>query len=118
MSALAKKLPVASTWFEVGALDAIPRLGSRVVQVPSGDIAVFRGSDDSVFAVDDRCPHRGGPLSQGIVHGGRVTCPLHAWKIELATGDAVAPDVGCVRRHEAKVEQGTVYLRVATEVAT
>jgi len=117
MSAVAK-LPVLSSWFEVGAIEEIPRLGSRVIEAPSGDIALFRGSGDSVFAVDDRCPHRNGPLSQGIVHGGRVTCPLHAWKIELATGEAVAPDVGCVRRHDTKVVDGTIYLRVAYRVGS
>jgi nitrite reductase (NADH) small subunit len=58
-------------------------LGSRVVRTPSGDIAVFRTGDDEVFALDDRCPHKGGPLSQGIVHNKRVTCPLHNFVIEL-----------------------------------
>jgi len=117
MSAAAK-LPVLSSWFEVGSVDEIPRLGSRVIEAPGGDIAVFRGSDDDMFAVDDHCPHKGGPLSQGIVHGGRVTCPLHAWKIELATGEAVAPDKGCARRHDTKVVDGTLYLRVAYEVGS
>lgn len=94
------------------ALDEIPRLGSRVVQAPGGDIAVFRTADDRVFALNDKCPHKGGPLSQGIVHGDRVACPLHGWLIQLDSGSAVAPDEGCVRRHEAKVEGGRVLLRV------
>jgi nitrite reductase (NADH) small subunit len=99
-------------WIEVGALDAIPRLGSRVVRTPTGDIAVFRTENDDVFALDDRCPHKGGPLSQGIVHNRRVTCPLHNFVIELANGQAVAPDQGCTRSHPAKVEDGVVWLSI------
>ena len=83
-------------WKRICPLDDIPRLGSRVVQRTSGgDIAVFRNADDEVFALHDKCAHKGGPLSQGIVSGKVVTCPLHSWKIDLETGEAVAPDVGC-----------------------
>ena len=96
------------------ALEEIPRLGSRVVAAPAGDIAVFRTADDRVFALNDQCPHKGGPLSQGIVHGDRVACPLHGWLIQLDSGSAVAPDEGCVKRHEARVENGRVLLRVAS----
>src|SRR4051812_39911941 len=97
-------------WIEIGALDDIPRLGARVVRTASGDIEVFRSNDDEVFALDDRCPHKGGPLSQGIVHNKRVTCPLHNFVIELASGEAVAPDQGCTRSHTTKVEKCTVWL--------
>jgi nitrite reductase (NADH) small subunit len=99
-------------WKPLCALEDIPCLGSRVVRTARGDLAVFRTADDRVFALDDRCPHRGGPLSQGIVSGDRVACPLHGWLIELDSGKAVAPDQGCVQRHEARVEDGRVYLRV------
>jgi nitrite reductase (NADH) small subunit len=99
-------------WIEIGTLNDIPVLGSRVVRTASGDIAVFRTSDDEVFALDDRCPHKGGPLSQGIVHNKRVTCPLHNFVIELKSGMAVAPDEGCTRAHPAKVEGGIVWLGV------
>ncbi len=95
---------------EVGALDEIPRLGARVVQTADGDIAVFRTADDRVFALRDRCPHKGGPLSQGIVHGTRVACPLHDWKVHLDTGLAVEPDAGCAARFPVCVEGGTVFL--------
>lgn len=95
---------------EVGLLEDIPRLGSRVVETPEGNIAVFRTSDDEVFALRDQCPHQGGPLSQGIVHGKRVTCPLHNWQIQLEDGHAVAPDEGCAARFPVKVEDGKVYL--------
>ena len=99
-------------WIEIGTLSDIPMLGSRVVRTASGNIAVFRTSDDEVFALDDKCPHKGGPLSQGIVHGKRVTCPLHGWNIGLDDGEAVAPDVGSCARFEVKVEGGEVFLSV------
>lgn len=102
-----------SDWKNICTLDDIPVLGSRVVKSAAGDIAVFRNSEDEVFAVHDHCPHKGGPLSQGIVHGRSVTCPLHSWKIDLAKGEAIAPDVGCTRTFEVKVEQNTVMLRLA-----
>jgi nitrite reductase [NAD(P)H] small subunit len=105
-----------TNWIEIGALDDIPVLGSRVVRTASGDIAVFRTADDEVFALDDRCPHKGGPLSQGIVHNKRVTCPLHNFVIELRSGVAVAPDEGCTRAHPAKVENNIVWLYVQTAV--
>jgi nitrite reductase (NADH) small subunit len=93
------------------ALTDIPRLGARVVKTAQhGDIAVFRNADDEVFALQDKCPHKGGPLSQGIVYGKRVACPLHGWNIELAGGSAVAPDHGCAKSFAVKVEDGAVYL--------
>ena len=104
-------------WIKIGALTDIPRLGSRVVRTPGGNIALFRTENDEVFALDDRCPHKGGPLSQGIVHNKRVTCPLHNFVIELATGEAVAPDEGCTRAHRAKVENGVVWLSLRQTVS-
>ena len=105
------------SWIEIGALEDIPRLGSRIVRTELGDIAVFRTSDDAVFALRDRCPHKGGPLSQGIVHGKRVTCPLHNWVIELQSGEAVAPDVGCATRYAVRVEGGRLWLELAAAPA-
>ncbi|MBI3571061.1 MAG: nitrite reductase small subunit NirD [Gammaproteobacteria bacterium] len=97
-------------WVEVGTLEDIPRQGARVVRAAEGDIAVFRTLDDEVFALRDKCPHKGGPLSQGIVHGRRVACPLHDWKIHLDSGLAVAPDEGCTASFPVKVIDGRVYL--------
>jgi nitrite reductase (NADH) small subunit len=105
-----------SEWIEVGRLEDIPRLGARVVRRPGRDIAVFRNAADEVFALEDRCPHKGGPLSQGIVHGCRVTCPLHNMVIELETGAAVAPDEGLVTKVPIKIENGKIFLQVETEV--
>ena len=81
-------------WIDIGAVDEIPLRGARVVRTPRGCLAVFRTGEDEVFALDDRCPHKGGPLSQGIVHGRAVTCPLHNWVISLETGDAAGPRRG------------------------
>jgi nitrite reductase (NADH) small subunit len=106
-----------SNWIEIGRLADIPRLGSRVVRAATGNIAVFRTESDEVFALDDRCPHKGGPLSQGIVHNRRVTCPLHNFVIELDSGKAVAPDEGCTHSHPAKVENGIVWLSVRQTAA-
>ncbi|MGZ8216061.1 nitrite reductase small subunit NirD [Methylomagnum sp.] len=99
-----------NNWIEIGQIEDIPAQGSRIVATDFGDIAVFRTIDDQLFAVRDRCPHKGGPLSQGIVHGKRVTCPLHNWVIELESGEAVAPDVGCAGAYAVRVEAGRVYL--------
>lgn len=101
---------VTADWLEVGQLDSIPRLGARVVRTRQGDIAVFRTADDEVFALRDRCPHKGGPLSQGIVHGRRVACPLHDWNIHLDSGEAVAPDEGCAASYPVRLEGGTIFL--------
>ncbi|MGE5493191.1 MAG: nitrite reductase small subunit NirD [Actinomycetota bacterium] len=100
-----------SDWKRICGLDDIPPLGSRVVRHTRGDIAVFRTAGDEVFALHDKCPHKGGPLSQGIVHGRKVTCPLHGWNIELESGQAVAPDAGSCGRFEIRVEGGGIYLK-------
>ena len=97
-------------WINVAALKDIPPLGSRVITTDDMSIAVFRTASDEVFAVKDACPHKGGPLSQGIVHGTSVTCPLHNWKIDLASGEALGPDEGCTNVFPTKVENGVVYI--------
>ena len=100
-----------SNWKHICPLDEIPPLGARVVRRPTGgDIALFRNAEGEVFALHDKCPHKGGPLSQGIVHGRKVTCPLHGWNIGLEDGQAVAPDVGHCGRFEVRVEDGQVWL--------
>lgn len=99
-------------WIEVGRLDDIPRRGSRRVRGPDPDlpIAVFRTAEDAVFALVDRCPHRAGPLSEGIVQGCAVACPLHGWVIDLASGVAEAPDEGMTPTIAVRVEDGRIWL--------
>ena len=100
-----------SDWKVICRVDDIPVLGSRRVAREQGmDVAVFRNDQDQVFALLDRCPHKGGPLSQGIVFGTSVACPLHNWTIGLCDGQAQAPDEGCTPRFEVKVEAGVVFL--------
>jgi nitrite reductase (NADH) small subunit len=101
---------IAMPWVEICALGDIPSRGCRVVRTPRGRIALFRTAGDEVFALDDRCPHKGGPLSEGIVHGRHVTCPLHNWVIGLADGEATGADKGCVRRYSVRLEDGRVFL--------
>jgi nitrite reductase (NADH) small subunit len=103
---------IMNEWVKVGALNDIPQLGARVVRSMHGDIAVFRNAEDEVFALLDKCPHKGGPLSQGIVFGRHVACPLHNWSIGLADGQALAPDVGCARQFAVKLENQTVYVEI------
>jgi nitrite reductase (NADH) small subunit len=105
-------------WISICAVEDLPRLGARRVQRPQGmPVAVFRTAGDRVFALLDRCPHRAGPLSQGIVHGEAVACPLHNWTIGLADGCAAAPDEGRTPTFAVRVEDGQVCLD-AEELAT
>ena len=97
-----------SNWIEVGQLSNIPRLGSRVVEHNGNEIAIFRTAEDNIFALRNKCPHKNGPLSEGIVRGNKVACPLHNWNIDLTSGEAVAPDKGCARRYEIKLEGGVI----------
>ncbi len=105
---------MSNNWTEVVALEDIPQLGSRVIrfenEADTMNIAVFRTASDEVFAMKDECPHKQGPLSQGIVHGTSVTCPLHNWKIDLASGKALGPDEGCTNVFPTKVENGAVFI--------
>ena len=99
-----------SEWIEIGTLNDIPLKGARVVTSDNGNIAIFRTAEDKVFALKDECPHKQGPLSQGIVHGDRVACPLHDWKIHLDTGIAVAPDEGCAATFPIKMDGDKILL--------
>lgn len=99
-------------WLKVCLLEEIPRLGTRKVKHGDKTIAVFRTDDDQVFALLDLCPHKGGPLSQGIVCGRHVTCPLHNWNIGLEDGKAVVPDVGETGTYPLKIESGSVFIRL------
>ena len=99
-------------WTDVGAVTDIPIRGARRVPTRDGDVAIFRTGDGQVFALMDRCPHKGGPLSQGIVHGHAVACPLHNWSISLATGHPLGADAGkgCAPTVPLQVRDGRIYL--------
>lgn len=97
------------SWVDIGALDDVPLRGARVLKTALGCVAVFRTGEEEVFAVDDRCPHKGGPLSEGIVHGTRVTCPLHNWVFDLNTGAALGED-GQIGTYPLRVDAGRILI--------
>lgn len=101
---------IAKSWVSIGSINDIPRQGARCVKNGNMTIAVFRTSDDRVFALEDRCPHKNGPLSQGIVHDGCVTCPLHNWVISLETGEAQGADKGQTKSFPVKLDGTTVLI--------
>jgi nitrite reductase (NADH) small subunit len=111
-------MSLMSPWKPICLVTDIPLLGARRVARPQGEaVAVFRTRDDQVFALLDRCPHKGGPLSQGMVFGHSVACPLHNWTIALDSGCAQAPDTGCTARFATHVKGGVVHLN-ETELAS
>lgn len=108
---------MAAEWLDLGPVEQIPLRGARSVPVAGGEeLAVFRTGDDRVYALVNRCPHKGGPLSQGIVHGDKVACPLHDWKISLVTGEAMAPDQGCVPTIPVRVVAGRILIGRAAAI--
>lgn len=101
---------ISPNWIDIAALDDIPQRGARVVKTRQGCVAIFRTIDDRVYAIDDTCPHKNGPLSEGIVHGASVTCPLHNWVFSLETGLAQGADQGQVNTYEVRVDGGRILL--------
>lgn len=98
------------SWIDVGSLNDIPVRGARIVKTPLGCVALFRTDAEEVFATSDRCPHKGGPLSEGIVHGKSVTCPLHNWVFSLESGEAQGADEGQIATFSVKVEDGRILM--------
>ncbi|MCV9943128.1 MULTISPECIES: nitrite reductase small subunit NirD [unclassified Rhizobium] len=97
-------------WIAIGDISDIPLRGARCVKTPQAKIAVFRTAENEVFAIEDHCPHKGGPLSQGIVHAKSVTCPLHNWVISLETGKALGADEGEVRTIQVLNDDGRLFI--------
>ena len=97
-------------WTPMGHLSEVPKRGARRVMTTRGPIAIFRTAADEVFALEDRCPHKGGPLSQGIVHDTGVACPLHGWVIDLKQAAARDPDKGCVKSYPVRVRAGAIEI--------
>ncbi|TNE36133.1 MAG: nitrite reductase small subunit NirD [Alphaproteobacteria bacterium] len=103
---------VTANWIAIGRLSDIPKRGARRIQNGSTTIAIFRTAEDRIFAIEDRCPHKKGPLSQGIVHGNCVTCPLHNWVISLENGEAQGADEGTVQSFAIKLEGEEIHLNL------
>ena len=99
-----------SDWIDIAALDAVPQRGARMIKTAHGCVAVFRTGEDEVFALDNACPHKAGPLAEGIVHGRAVTCPLHNWVFDLNTGQAQGADEGSIPTYPVRVEGTRVLL--------
>ncbi len=97
-------------WIDIGHIDDIPLRGARLVKTPVGCVAVFRTGEAEVYAASDRCPHKGGPLSEGIVHGNKVTCPLHNWVFSLETGQAQGADEGSIATFPIRLDEGRLLL--------
>ena len=104
-------------WLAIGSINDIPARGARCVDTPQGRIGVFRTAQGQVFAIEDRCPHKGGPLSQGIVHGHSVTCPLHNWVISLESGEAQGADHGCAHKIPLRIEGSRILLGASALLA-
>jgi nitrite reductase (NADH) small subunit len=102
-------------WIAIGKISDIPLRGARCVRTPEGKIAVFRTAENEFFAIEDHCPHKGGPLSQGIVHANAVTCPLHNWVISLETGKALGADEGAVRTVQLELRGEEIFIALPME---
>ena len=97
-------------WVRITPVDNIPLREGRPVRIGGREIALFN-LGDRFLATDNQCPHKGGPLCDGIVTGSSVVCPLHAWKVDLETGCVVRPAQGkdhCVASYPTRVEDGIV----------
>ena len=97
------------SWIDICAIGDIPLRGARKIKTALGCVAVFRTDMEEVFAVTNSCPHKGGPLSEGIVHGQSVTCPLHNWVFDLNTGQAKGED-GAITTFPVQVREGRVWI--------
>ncbi len=98
-------------WLDIGPADQIAPGTARTLPVRGGEeIAIFHTLDHNFYALVNRCPHKQGPLSQGIVHGNVVTCPLHSWNISLKSGEALGEDEGCVPTVPLRLDAGRLYL--------
>ena len=105
---------VDAKWIDIGPVEQLPALGARTLPVQGGqEIAIFRTATGSIHALENKCPHKAGPLSQGMVHDTSVTCPLHNWRISLLTGEALGEDKGCVPVIAVKIDAGRIYIERA-----
>lgn len=101
-----------TSWTKIIEVKHIPSMGSRVVHYGEIEIAIFKTRDGSIFAINNECPHKQGKLSEGLVHGTNVTCPMHNWDIDLKSGEALSGDSGCTNVYESKIENNTVFINL------
>ncbi|WP_136634864.1 nitrite reductase small subunit NirD [Pseudooceanicola onchidii] len=101
------------SWIDIGSLDDVPLRGARVIKTPVGCIALFRTAEAEVFAASNTCPHKAGPLAEGIVHGQKITCPLHNWVFDLNTGEAIGEDAR-ITTYPVRVEGDRVQIDAAS----
>lgn len=104
------------SWIDIGLITDIPLRGARKIKTSLGCVAVFRTDESEVFAVTNSCPHKEGPLSEGIVHGQSVTCPLHNWVFDLNTGQAQGEE-GAVTTFPVQVQDGRILIDSASLAA-
>lgn len=98
------------SWIDLGPITDVPLRGARIVKTRAGCVALFRTAAEEVFAASNACPHKGGPLSEGIVHGQSVTCPLHNWVFDLNTGEAQGADKGRITTYPVRLEAGRILI--------
>ncbi|MDQ6964730.1 MAG: nitrite reductase small subunit NirD [Mariprofundales bacterium] len=99
------------SWYTVCSVDDVPYRVGRLIRVGTMQIAIFRLSNGTIRAIDNRCPHKQGPLAEGIISNDTIICPLHARKIDLESGDVLPPDTGCVTTYPTKIEEGRVQIK-------
>ena len=104
---------LVNKWVRITGIENIPLREGRGVQIAGHDIAIFN-LGDRILAVENKCPHRGGPLADGIVSGSNVVCPLHAWKVDLASGEVVNQSMNapCIKTYATRFENGVVLLEI------
>lgn len=100
----------AMDWIDAGPLTAIPCPGARQLRTEQITLAIVRTSSDTIYAIADACPHRGGPLSQGMVYGERLQCPMHGLVIDLVSGAAIAPDHGSTATYPVRINNGHILV--------
>ena len=99
------------SWTRITYAEDIPLREGRAVEIDGREIALFN-LGDRFLAVENRCPHRGGPLADGIISGCTVVCPLHAWKVDLEEGSVFKPERACVATYPVRIDDGIISIQV------
>ncbi len=94
----------------VATLSELPRNLGKTVSIGPYEIALFHLGNGKIRAIENRCPHKGGVLAEGIISGEHVFCPMHDWKINVSDGNVQAPDTGCVKTFEVEVDRDEVFI--------